>query len=328
MRSWMAPRGLLFLHIFTHRTGSYRFDHNDPSDWIAQHFFTGGVMPSERLIRQFADSFALEQEWRWSGINYQRTALDWFDSFDASRRDIDVILGQVYGAQARQWRRRWRLFFLTTAGLFGDNAGAEWVLAITGCGRPPMRKIQALHRAVAAYSYSHDPLAAASNFIALCVVGNQPFYPLYVWWIVGDDGWASFVTFLSTPFFLAVPAVARRSSLLGRAMLPIAGIANTVLSAKAFGAASGVELFLCPCAMIAGMALRARERKITLAIIGFAIGVFALLHDRLGVPLHVFSSEEYAPFLSLNAWSVAGLTAFAALQYPAAHARIVDRARR
>lgn len=126
MRSWMAPRGLLFLHIFTHRTGSYRFDHNDPSDWIAQHFFTGGVMPSERLIRQFADSFALEQEWRWSGINYQRTALDWFDSFDASRRDIDVILGQVYGAQARQWRRRWRLFFLTTAGLFGDNAGAEW----------------------------------------------------------------------------------------------------------------------------------------------------------------------------------------------------------
>jgi cyclopropane-fatty-acyl-phospholipid synthase len=125
MRSWMVPRGLLFLHIFTHRMGSYRFDHNDPSDWIAQHFLTG-VMPSERLIRQFADSFALEQEWRWSGINYQRTALDWLDSFDASRRDIDVILGQVYGAQARLWRRRWRLFFLATAGLFGDNAGAEW----------------------------------------------------------------------------------------------------------------------------------------------------------------------------------------------------------
>jgi len=52
---------------------------------------------------------------------------------------------------------------------------------------------------------------------------------------------ASFVTFLSTPFFLAVPAVARRSSLLDAAMLPIAGIATTVLSAKGrFGAASGV----------------------------------------------------------------------------------------
>ena len=139
-----------------------------------------------------------------------------------------------------------------------------------------MREFKALYRALAVYCRSDDPLAAAGNVIALCVVGNQPFYPLYVWWIVGDDGGASLVTFLSTPFFLAVPAVARRSSLAGRAMLPIVGIANTVLSAKAFGVASGVELFLCPCAMIAGMALRAQERRIMLVTVGLAIAAFAL----------------------------------------------------
>ena len=111
-------------------------------------------------------------------------------------------------------------------------------------------------------------------------------------------------------------------------MLPIVGVANTVLSVKAFGAASGVALFLCPCAMIAGMALRGGERWIMLAIIGMALGAFALTTDRLGAPLHVFSGEEYARFLSLNAWSVAGLTAFIALRFSSAYAEIAARSRR
>src|SRR5260221_5589344 len=68
--------------------------------------------------------------------------------------------------------------------------------AITGCGRRPMPEIRRLYDVVAAYAHSDDPLAAATNIIALCVVGNQPFYPLYVWRLVGDDGWASFATFL------------------------------------------------------------------------------------------------------------------------------------
>lgn len=187
-----------------------------------------------------------------------------------------------------------------------------------------MREIKRFYDATAAYCDSDDPLAAATNFIALCVVGNQPFYPLYVWWIVGNDGGVSLVTFLSTPFFLAVPAVARRSSLVGRAMLPIVGVANTILSVKAFGFASGVALFLGPCAMIAGMALRAGERSIMLMILGFTFAAFAL-HDWLGAPVHLFSSEEYARFLSLNAWSVAGLTVFTAVKYSGAYAAIAKR---
>jgi cyclopropane-fatty-acyl-phospholipid synthase len=126
VRSWLVPGGALFVHIFAHRTGSYCFDHRDESDWIAQHFFTGGVMPSHRLIHEFPDLFAVEAEWRWSGRNYERTALDWLANFDASLVQIDAILVQVYGAQARLWRRRWRLFFLATAGLFGDRGGEEW----------------------------------------------------------------------------------------------------------------------------------------------------------------------------------------------------------
>jgi cyclopropane-fatty-acyl-phospholipid synthase len=126
IRSWMAPGGALFLHIFTHRTGCYRFDHQDPSDWIAQHFFTGGVMPSHRLIRQYADLFEVEQEWRWSGEHYQRTALDWLGNFDAHRDEIEGIFRDVYGNDTELWMRRWRWFFLATAGLFGYAEGCEW----------------------------------------------------------------------------------------------------------------------------------------------------------------------------------------------------------
>ena len=56
--------GRFFMHIFTHRAGTYLFDRTDRDDWIAQHFFTGGVMPSHHLIRQYADLFAIEKEWR------------------------------------------------------------------------------------------------------------------------------------------------------------------------------------------------------------------------------------------------------------------------
>ena len=57
VRSWLKPGGRFFMHIFTHRAGSYLFDRRDREDWIAQHFFTGGVMPSHHLIRQYADLF-------------------------------------------------------------------------------------------------------------------------------------------------------------------------------------------------------------------------------------------------------------------------------
>ena len=44
--AWLKPDGRLFLHIFTHRDRRLLFDRADKEDWIAQHFFTGGVMPS------------------------------------------------------------------------------------------------------------------------------------------------------------------------------------------------------------------------------------------------------------------------------------------
>ena len=123
---WLKPEGRVFLHVFAHKSRPYRFDVADKADWIAQHFFTGGIMPSHGLIRQFPDLLTVEDEWRWSGEHYRRTALDWLANFDRNGAEIDRLMRGVYGPDAGLWKRRWRLFFLATAGLFGDSGGAVW----------------------------------------------------------------------------------------------------------------------------------------------------------------------------------------------------------
>ena len=126
VRGWLAPEGRLFVHVFTHGGRSYHFDPADKADWIAQHFFTGGIMPAHGLIGQFPDLFTIEEQWRWDGRHYQRTANHWLENFDRNAGMISALLRDVYGAEARLWQRRWRLFYLATAGLFGHDDGCEW----------------------------------------------------------------------------------------------------------------------------------------------------------------------------------------------------------
>ncbi len=145
VRDWLTPSGLLFLHVFAHRGAPYRFDHRDPTDWIARHFFTGGLMPSERMIEQFSSLFEVTSEWRWDGRHYAQTARDWLANFDRHEAQIDTILSDVYGADARLWKRRWRLFLLSTIGLFGHRQGTPW-----GVNHYLLRPVRSAGQAVSA----------------------------------------------------------------------------------------------------------------------------------------------------------------------------------
>jgi cyclopropane-fatty-acyl-phospholipid synthase len=126
VRSWMKPEARFFMHVFSHRRIPYRYEVSDEADWIAQYFFTGGIMPSHGLPRHFSDLFAIEKDWQWDGTHYERTALDWLANFDARRDDIMPVLRRTYGLHAPLWLRRWRIFFLATAGMFGHAGGREW----------------------------------------------------------------------------------------------------------------------------------------------------------------------------------------------------------
>jgi cyclopropane-fatty-acyl-phospholipid synthase len=128
-RGWLKAGGRMFVHVFTHRDATYRFDHTVRDDFIARHFFTGGVMPSRGLMRQFPDLFEIEREWTWSGVNYQRTADHWLANMDAEPERVMALMRETYGADAALWRRRWRRFYMATAGLFGNDDGATWAVS-------------------------------------------------------------------------------------------------------------------------------------------------------------------------------------------------------
>jgi len=160
-----------------------------------------------------------------------------------------------------------------------------------------------------AYPANPDARVAACNMIALIVAWNQPTYPLYLRWVVGGDAWVACITFLSTPVFLAVPWVARRHPLAGRALLPLAGIGNGILSRWAFGAASGVNWFLLPCAIIAVLAFRRSEWRTMIGLVALTALGFATMRFVDPLPLGHFTPADYARFFRLNAYSVAILCA-------------------
>ena len=123
---WLKADGRMFIHVFSHVDQPYRFEVSDDSDFIAQHFFTGGVMPSHGLMRQYSDILTIDDQWRWSGTHYQRTADHWLENMDANAEEVRAIMQGVYGDQAALWTRRWRRFYMATAGLFGDSDGTVW----------------------------------------------------------------------------------------------------------------------------------------------------------------------------------------------------------
>jgi cyclopropane-fatty-acyl-phospholipid synthase len=123
---WLAPGGQLFLHVFCHREHPYFYEVDGRSDWMARHFFTGGLMPSEDLIGECAEGWVLEQQWRVHGAHYARTLLAWLARQDANRDALMPLFTQVYGAGAARWFERWRLFFLACAELFAYGGGEEW----------------------------------------------------------------------------------------------------------------------------------------------------------------------------------------------------------
>ncbi|MGE3363599.1 MAG: hypothetical protein AB7I34_09135 [Rhizobiaceae bacterium] len=166
---------------------------------------------------------------------------------------------------------------------------------------------------VKAYATHPDPMVASCNLIALVVASNQPFYPLYVYWAVSDVIWPTLFTFLSTPFFLAVPFVAKRAPLAGRALLPLAGIANAVLSTKMFGQPSGVQIFLIPCALIAATFFRPSERWLGFSIVALALFAYLANGAVYGSAAHSYTQIEYEAFARLNALSAGTLTVFVGL---------------
>ena len=127
---WSKPGALLFVHIFTHRTFAYPFEDRGPNDWMARHFFTGGIMPSDDLLLHFQDDFTIREHWRLDGTHYQKTAEAWLAAMDTNRWAIMDIFERTYGPEdALRWFVRWRVFYMACAELWGYREGQEWLVS-------------------------------------------------------------------------------------------------------------------------------------------------------------------------------------------------------
>jgi cyclopropane-fatty-acyl-phospholipid synthase len=127
---WLKPEGKVFLHIFTHSHFAYPYEVGSDGDWMAQHFFTGGMMPSDDLPMFFDRDLRVIEHWRCLGTHYQKTAEAWLANMDANRAKLKPLLTKIYGREnAKKWWARWRIFFMACAELWGFRDGREWFVS-------------------------------------------------------------------------------------------------------------------------------------------------------------------------------------------------------
>lgn len=127
VHTWLKPGGKLFVHIFTHRYLAYPFETEGEDNWMGRCFFTGGLMPSRDLLPYFRGDLQLEEDWHFNGGHYQRTLEAWLINQDRHREEILALFQETYGSdEAERWFRRWRVFFMACAELFGYRNGEEW----------------------------------------------------------------------------------------------------------------------------------------------------------------------------------------------------------
>jgi hypothetical protein len=160
------------------------------------------------------------------------------------------------------------------------------------------------------YIASDDPYVSACNTIAMVLAWNQPYYPLYLWWIVGHDARVGIPDAFSGLLFFAVPAVARRSLLLCRVALVVFSVGNVVFCSAMLGEAACLQLLFPPCGMLAAILFAWRERLVMLAMTALPLMVWLLTRGWLDIPPVRFSPEAYASLFTLNAVSAGLLMVF------------------
>ncbi|MFT5562740.1 MAG: cyclopropane-fatty-acyl-phospholipid synthase [Candidatus Azotimanducaceae bacterium] len=127
---WLKPNGKLWFHIFVHRTMPYFFQDDGETDWMARHFFTGGLMPSWDLPTQIPSAMKLENRWAINGAHYAKTCKAWLNLMDSNSPAIRKVFSESSDpTDTTVLINRWRLFFMACEELFAYNSGREWHVA-------------------------------------------------------------------------------------------------------------------------------------------------------------------------------------------------------
>jgi len=130
INTWLKLNGKLFIHIFVHRELAYLFNEEGQVNWMAEHFFKEGMMPSENLLTLTNNDMVVDRMWRVNGRHYAKTLRAWLDRIDHNEENAIAVLERDLGPEgARLQFGRWRIFFMACEELFGFKGGEEWYVA-------------------------------------------------------------------------------------------------------------------------------------------------------------------------------------------------------
>ena len=123
--TWLAPRGLVFIHIFCHRDTPYHFEEDD--GWMSQTFFSGGTMPSLDLFTYFQKDLLLLHSSFLNGTHYARTLQAWLETQDKNGKEGMRVLIEAMGEEkGRKTFYTTRVFFMACSEFFGLDGGETW----------------------------------------------------------------------------------------------------------------------------------------------------------------------------------------------------------
>lgn len=126
----LKPDGRLFVHIFSNTRRAHEFNAGDPNSWMAQTFFTGGLMSSDDLLLHFQDDMVLEEHWRLNGLHYTKTLNAWYARMVQEKAQVLPVLDQTYGRANRvKWWVNWTLFFIGCAETWRLYRGQEYIVS-------------------------------------------------------------------------------------------------------------------------------------------------------------------------------------------------------
>jgi cyclopropane-fatty-acyl-phospholipid synthase len=126
--TWLLPggNGKLFVHIFVNKDVPFHYEEG----WMTETFFTGGQLPSDRLLLFFQKDLYCEKQWRVNGKHYQRTQDGWLALIDERKAEVLSCLGKTYGDEnAFKHYVNWRLFFIVCSEFFGIYDGEEYYVS-------------------------------------------------------------------------------------------------------------------------------------------------------------------------------------------------------
>lgn len=128
--TWLTADGKCFLHTFCHRELFYPFTVDGRADWMAKHFFSGGVMSSYDALDRLAVPLRVEQQWQVGGMHYAKTCRAWLENLDtAADSIIRLFQATIPLAEAKRQLARWRMFVMACEELFAFSGGEEWFVS-------------------------------------------------------------------------------------------------------------------------------------------------------------------------------------------------------